>query len=329
MENKITFEFSKKDSKRANILGLRAAYGLSTLNCKEAYPDLAVFTADTSTSAGLDRFKNSYPDSFYDCGIAEQCLISSAAGYVASGGTALASTFAPFLILRAAEQVRLSLGYMNIPLLITGLASGLTLGHLGYTHCCVEDLSFILSIPNILIYSPSDSYELKCILPKLIELKRPTYIRLTGSAKVKAVHKESFTTDFFSPIHILGSGNKLLLLSIGTISGNAIQALESLGSSYLDQISLFVVPFLNGEKTRSAISKLICNFNNILVLDESTYGGLAALVGREILKINHKINYAYNIHPEYYLISGQHDYMLSQCKLDTKGIKDSIINLLE
>ena len=71
---------------------------------------ISVFTADTSTSAGLDRFKNSYPDSFFDCGIAEQCMISTAAGYVEEGGTALASTFAPFLVLRSAEQIRLTLG---------------------------------------------------------------------------------------------------------------------------------------------------------------------------------------------------------------------------
>ena len=87
-------------------------------------------------------------------------MIASAAGYVAEGGIALASTFAPFLILRAAEQIRLSMGYMKLPLVITGLASGF-LGYLGYTHCCVEDLPYILNIPNIYVYSPSDAYELE------------------------------------------------------------------------------------------------------------------------------------------------------------------------
>ena len=92
-------------------------------------------------------------------------MIASAAGYVAEGGTALASTFAPFLILRAAEQIRL-MGYMKLPLIITGLASGISLGYLGYTHCCVEDLPYILNIPNIYVYSPSDAYELEKIYLK-------------------------------------------------------------------------------------------------------------------------------------------------------------------
>ena len=113
------------------------------------------------------------PESFFDCGISEQCMIASAAGYVSEGGVALASTFAPFLILRAAEQIRLSMGYMELPLIITGLASGVSLGYLGYTHCCVEDLPYLINVPNIFIYSPSDAYELSELMPHIIILESP------------------------------------------------------------------------------------------------------------------------------------------------------------
>ena len=84
----VSIGFSQKDSKKLNILGLRAAYGLTLFKLKKSNDMLSVFTADTSTSAGLDRFRNAYPDSFFDCGIAEQCMISTAAGYVEEGGTA-------------------------------------------------------------------------------------------------------------------------------------------------------------------------------------------------------------------------------------------------
>ena len=170
--NKISIEFSTKDSKKLNILGLRAAYGLTLFKLKKINENISVFTADTSTSAGLDRFRKSYPNSYFDCGIAEQCMISTAAGYVEEGGTALASTFAPFLVLRSAEQIRLTLGYMKLPLIVTGLASGISLGFLGYTHCCIEDLALIFNIPNIFTYIPSDCFELNQVLPHLINLRK-------------------------------------------------------------------------------------------------------------------------------------------------------------
>ena len=127
-------EINEKNIKLWSTIGPRATFGLASLDFVKEFNNLMILTCDVSTSAGLERFRNSFPDSFYDCGISEQCMIASAAGYVAEGGIALASTFAPFLVLRAAEQIRLSMGYMKLPLVVTGLASGIALGYLGYTH---------------------------------------------------------------------------------------------------------------------------------------------------------------------------------------------------
>ena len=225
------YEYSKKKASRSNTIGLRASYGLACLSAKQVFDDLSVFTADTATSAGLDRFRNNHPDSFYDVGIAEQTLVAVAAGFVASGGKAVASTFAPFLTLRAAEQIRLSLSYMNLPLVLTGLASGTALGFLGYTHCCFEDISYILSLPNILVYTPSDSFELSCVFTDLIALNRPTYIRLTGQSKTLPVHTSDISTNFSDPIVITQNDSQLLVLSSGVISANVIDAVSSLPSA--------------------------------------------------------------------------------------------------
>ena len=66
MQKKYSIEFSKKNSLRSNMIGMRATYGLTLLKIKEDLNDLSVFTADTSTSAGLERFRNNFPESFYD-----------------------------------------------------------------------------------------------------------------------------------------------------------------------------------------------------------------------------------------------------------------------
>ena len=327
MTQKLSVEFSKRSSMRANTIGMRATYGLSLLKIKEELKDLSIFTADTSTSAGLERFKNSFPDSFYDCGISEQCMIASAAGYVAEGGVALASTFAPFLILRAAEQIRLSMGYMKLPLIITGLASGVALGYLGYTHCCVEDLPYILNIPNIYIYSPSDAYELNALLPHIIKLRKPTYIRLTGASKVKPVYDKNFETDLSSPIEISKNGKEVLVLSTGSISSNAKEAVKVINQKYPEKLSHYVVPFFD-ESTSRSLELILADYKKVLVLDESMFGGLSSFCLKSLNRIKSNTKLNFNCHPDLYLKCGSYEYMLSQCKLDVNGISDSIEKML-
>lgn len=327
--NSKNIEFSEKESKKLNNLGLRATYGLTLSKLKKNQSNLAVFTADTSTSAGLDRFRNKYPESFFDCGIAEQCMISTAAGYVEEGGIALASTFAPFLILRAAEQVRLSMGYMNLPLILTGLASGVSLGYLGYTHCCVEDLPLMLNIPNIFVYIPSDCFELSLVLPHIIKLNRPTYIRLTGASKISPLHSSNLNIDFFSPIPLISKGKKLLILSSGAISSNVNSALLNLSISYQARLSFFVLPFIDQEKSPKAFLNLIKNFENVLLFDESMYGGTASFISKIILDNNLSTKYFYSTHPNKYVKCGSYEFMLKQCGLDIQSISQRIKNILE
>lgn len=324
----ISFDFSEKESRKYNIIGLRATYGLTLFKIKKSFENLSVFTADTSTSAGLDRFRNKYPNNFFDCGIAEQCMISTAAGYVEDGGVALASTFAPFLIFRSAEQVRLTMGYMKLPLIITGLASGVSLAHLGYTHCCVEDLSLILNIPNILTYIPTDCYELNQILPHLIKLRRPIYIRLTGLAKMKPLHKENFSIDFFSPLKIFTGGSKLVIFSNGAISSNVLEAIKKLSNIDQQKIDFYILPFIDQQKSPKVLAKIIKNYNNILILDEGMYGGFASFINKVILENNFKIKSHCNVHPNQYLDCGSYQFMLKKCGLDIESIYSKIKNIV-
>ena len=115
-----------------------------------------VVTGDVSTSAGLDRFRKNYPDNFIDVGIAEQNLLGIAAGLASEGHNVFTTTFAPFQTMRCCEQIKVNLGYMKQKVCMVGLASGLVLGTLGYTHCCIEDIGVLRSIPNLNIISPAN-----------------------------------------------------------------------------------------------------------------------------------------------------------------------------
>ena len=92
----------------------------------------------------------------------------------------ITTTFAPFQTMRCCEQIKVNLGYMNSKVTMIGIASGLVLGQLGYTHCCIEDIGAMKSIPNITIISPSDSLETLKAIDASLNNKESTYIRVTG-----------------------------------------------------------------------------------------------------------------------------------------------------
>ena len=152
-------EINEKKIKTWSLIGSRATFGMVMLDLQNLIPELMVMTADVSTSAGLDRFRKTYPNNYLDVGIAEQNLIGIASGMASQGHCVFTTTFAPFQTMRCCEQIKVNLGYMGQKVCMVGIASGLALGTLGFTHCCIEDIGILRSIPGMTIISPADSLE--------------------------------------------------------------------------------------------------------------------------------------------------------------------------
>ena len=108
-------------------IGSRATFGMVAVELGGQIDDLIILSGDTSTSAGLQRFKSTYPDKFLDVGISEQNMIGIAAGLASEGNTVFTTTFAPFQTMRCCEQIKVNLGYMNHKVCMVGLASGVVL----------------------------------------------------------------------------------------------------------------------------------------------------------------------------------------------------------
>jgi transketolase len=204
-------------------LGMRATFGLIAMELAKKYPDLMITTSDVSTSAGLDRYKNKYPDKFIDVGIAEQNLIGVSAGLSSEGFKVISTTFSPFQTLRCCEQIKVHLGYMKHKICMVGLASGLVLGNLGFTHCSIEDIGSLRSIPNISIVVPSDPFELFKALNAAIEHKNSVYIRLTAGANSKIINAKDYEFKIGKAVEIL-PGKDVAIIGCGNILGNCLEA---------------------------------------------------------------------------------------------------------
>ncbi|MBP5156069.1 MAG: transketolase family protein, partial [Clostridia bacterium] len=155
----------------------RAAYGRKLAELGEKY-NFYVLDADLSGSTQTAVFAKKYPQRFFNCGIAEENMISVAAGIAATGVPAFASSFAMFACGRAFEQIRNSVAYPALPVRICASHAGVTVGEDGATHQFCEDIAVMRALPNMTVLAPADSASTEAILEQLMTLQGPAYMRL-------------------------------------------------------------------------------------------------------------------------------------------------------
>ena len=272
-------KFSEKKAKQWCQVGMRASFGLLCYEILSSGHQIYVFTSDVSTSAGLDRFRKNFKDNYFDLGIAEQNLIGVASGFASEGLDVITSTFAPFQAIRCTEQIKVNLGYMKNKIIMVGLASGLALGNLGFTHCCIEDIGVLRSIPNIVIFSPSDSTELAKGLVEALKNKNSVYIRLTGNAPVKMINKYNYKFKI-GKASILKKNKKKIKVAIfcnGAVTKEVILASEILDKKKIlnDVINMHTIKPID----KTVIAEY-CNKTDLIVTVEehNVFGGLGSAI---------------------------------------------------
>lgn len=261
------------------MLGSCGAFGMAALELPEIDDRVVILTADLTYFSGLERFRQKYPDRLYNFGIAEQNMIGAAAGFAKEGFIPFSTTYAAFASLRAADQVKVSMGYMQLPIKLIGLTSGYSVGVLGATHICMEDLAIMRSIPNITVLSPSDC---ACVVKAVIAAAispRPVYIRLSGSMNNPMVYKEDF--DFtIGKANQLRSGGNMAILATGSMVYYALEAakkLENLGVS-ADVYDFHTIKPLDKDTIDKCMDKKL-----IVTMEEhSRIGGFGAAVAETI-----------------------------------------------
>jgi transketolase len=220
-------DINERNIKIWSTIGPRATLGITVLDLAKDLENLMVLTCDVSTSAGLDRFRKLYPEKYIDLGIAEQNMIGVAAGLSSEGYNVVTTTFAPFQTMRCCEQIKVNLGYMKQKICMVGIASGLALGALGFTHCCIEDVGVLRSIPGITIISPADSLETAKALEAAVKLKGPSYIRLTGESNNPIVYNKDYTFEIGKSIK-LNEGSDVTIFSAGAMVHTSLEVAKIL-----------------------------------------------------------------------------------------------------
>ena len=306
-----------------STVGPRATLGITALDLAEKTEDLLVLTCDVSTSAGLERFRKTYPEKFIELGIAEQNLIGVASGLASENFNVITTTFAPFQAIRCAEQIKVNLGYMNQKVCMVGIASGLVLGALGYTHCCIEDIGVMRSIPGITIISPADSFETVKALQAVIKSKIPAYIRLTGGSNNPIVYKEDYDFKIGKSIQ-LKQGKDITIFCTGATVNSALEASVILAEKNISAsvINMHTIKPLdeNAVNFASKNSKLI-----VTVEEHNIIGGLGSAVSECKSKISGSPKQLFLGVQDVYGKCGDYKFMLDKHRLTPQSIAEDII----
>ena len=130
-------------------LGCNGAFGMAALELPQISDDIVILISDVCNYSGLSRFKKKYPEKLFNVGIAEQNMVGIAGGMAKERLVPYAATYATFASLRAADQVKMVMGYMNLGVKLVGLTSGLSTGILGPSHICGEDIAVMNAIKNL------------------------------------------------------------------------------------------------------------------------------------------------------------------------------------
>jgi len=268
-------------------LGSRATYGQAMLSLPEKNQNVLAMSADLGNSSGLAPFIRKYPEKFINVGIAEQNMIGVASGLAKEGFTPYVTSFAPFLSMRASEQIRMELGYMQFNVRVVALGSGLAMAFLGNSHFGLEDVAVMRAIPNITIISPSDCTEIFKVVHATSEHQGPVYIRLTGGVNNPIVNTQDYDFKIGKSIELL-SGKDVALISTGSMVSKALDASKILNTKGIkaDVINMHTIKPIDKVK----LSELILSGKPIVSIEEHTVvGGLGSAIAEFFSEINKSV----------------------------------------
>ncbi len=207
-------------------IATRDAYGNSLVELGAKYPDLVVLDADLAAATKTGMFRKAYPDRFINCGIAEQNLMSVAAGLAAAGKKVFASSFAMFAAGRAFEQVRNAIGYPHLNVKIGATHAGISVGEDGATHQCCEDIALMRTIPGMTIINPADAVEASKAMRAVMELNGPVYLRF-GRLATPVILPEDYQFEIGKGVQMI-EGSDVTIVATGLLVAEAIAAAEQL-----------------------------------------------------------------------------------------------------
>lgn len=242
--------------------------------------DIVVLCSDSRGSASLNRFADTFPDQFVEVGIAEQDLVSIAAGLARCGKKAFAASPACFLSTRSYEQAKVDCAYSNTNVTLIGISGGVSYGALGMSHHSAQDIAAMSALPNMRVYLPSDRFQTAKLVDALLQDEKPAYLRV-GRNAVEDVYTEDACPFAMDKATWLREGEDVAIIACGEMVRPALDAAEALAAEGITAtvLDMYCVKPLDKEAVLRAAQKA----KAVLTVEEhAPYGGLGSMVAQVV-----------------------------------------------
>jgi len=263
------------------LTSARIAYGETLVELGKENKDIVVLDADLSVSTKTAMFAKEFPDRFFDMGISEADMMTTAAGLAFSGKIVFVSTFAIFATGRAWDQVRNSIAYANANVKIVATHGGIAVGEDGASHQAIEDISLMRTIPRMRIISPADADSTRKIIRYVAYEEGPFYVRLVRPYSPLAYKDCPFK---FGKGIILKEGKDITLMAHGLMVEKCLQAYESLKNKGISAkvIDMHTIKPIDEELILRAVSE---TKGIVVAEDHNIIGGLGSAVAEVVSKL--------------------------------------------
>ncbi|MCK4519262.1 MAG: transketolase family protein [Candidatus Omnitrophica bacterium] len=310
---------------KKKMIATRDGFGEGLLELGRKNKKVVVLSADLTESTRACWFKDKYPGRFISCGVAEQNMISAAAGLALGGKVPFACTFGVFAAGRAWNQLSISVCYMNLNVNIAGTHCGISVGPDGATHQALEEISLMRALPNMTVVVPADALEAKKATVEAAKIPGPVYLRLTRCA-VPVISKESDKFEI-GRAKVVKRGKDLTIIACGNMVFEALSAARGLKKEDID------VRVINMHTPKpidkKAVIKAARETGAIVTCEEHTvYGGLGSAVA-EIVSQNCPVPLKMIGIDNQFGQSGNNEELMKFYKLTSEDIKLAVKRLLK
>lgn len=241
---------------------------------------IVVLCSDSRGSASLAPFAQAYPQQFVETGIAEQNLVSIAAGLAKCGKKAFAASPACFLSTRSYEQCKVDCAYSNTNVKLIGISGGVSYGALGMSHHSAQDIAAMSAIPNMRVYLPSDRHQTRKLVEALLQDEKPAYIRV-GRNPVEDIYTETNVPFTMDRATVLQEGTDVAIIACGEMVRPAKLAGEMLSAQGISAtvLDMYCVKPLD----KDAVIRAAQNARLVVTIEEhAPFGGLGAAVAQVV-----------------------------------------------
>ncbi|MCX7957281.1 MAG: transketolase [Endomicrobia bacterium] len=287
-----------------------------------------IFLSDDFGAPSLDKLRIDFNDRFINVGIAEQNLISIASGLALEGFVVYAYGIASFMTMRCFEQIRVCLSQMaqvrDINVNIVGVGAGISYDISGPAHHSYEDVTLMRSLPNLVLFSPSDNLLTKKFVDFSVKIKQPKYLRL-DSKPLQAIYNKNNKIDFKKGFYELKKSKGICIVSTGYMTHKALAVAAEFEKEKID-IGIVDIFILN-PIDQDALVETLKKYDIIITLAEEfiNRGGLDSLITFLLMRSN-KTYKLINLGFDKYVFSvGSREYLHRKFNLG----KEDILKLIK